>query len=206
MGLFDFLKRNQKIKGEIGYFGLQDWWLSELTDLERKYIKGKYQPLGDSDDSLTNDEISYSSRTAVGFLSALAGWFWRQEDRPLAHKIPEKAEDLVDSDTEILDLHFLYGEKLRVLYKDRDKTGGLDKAIDACKKQISLAPVAAIAFIEEHGDPLPSHKGFEQLAIILEKQKKYKDAIELCRDAAKQGWSGDWNKRIQRCRKKINHA
>ena len=32
---------------------------------------------------------------------------------------------------------------------------------------------------------------------------KYREVIELCTEADKQGWSGDWQHRIERCRKKL---
>lgn len=51
---------------------------------------------------------------------------------------------------------------------------------------------------------LPSHTGYEQLAIILEKQKKYKEAINLIKQAQSEGWNGDWDKRIERCQKKAS--
>jgi len=51
----------------------------------------------------------------------------------------------------------------------------------------------------------PSHRGFKQLAIINHKQEKYKGVIKLCKQAKEQGWRGDWDKRIQRAKKKINN-
>lgn len=49
MSLF---RKNKKIEGEIGYFGLQEWWLSELTKEERNVILSVYSPLGIGEDSL----------------------------------------------------------------------------------------------------------------------------------------------------------
>ena len=207
MGLLGFLNGKKRIKGSIGYFGLEDWWLSAFSDEERRYIQKIFQPLGASGDSLTSGDISYTSQTAVCFLHALAGWFSKEERRPSAYKILEKAEKLSTAETRILDVHFLYGEKLKIYYKDRGKTGYLQKAIEACKQQIKLAPKAASAFRAEYKhSPLPSHKGYEQLAIIFEKQKSFRAAIELCAKADKQGWAGDWQKRIERCKKKLEKA
>jgi len=207
MGLFGFLNGKKRIKGSIGYFGLEDWWLSAFSDEERRYIQEKFQPLGASGDSLTSGDISYTTQTAVGLLYTLAGWFSKEEERPIAYKIIEKAEELSTAKTRILDVHFLYGEKLKIYYMDRDKPGYLEKAIEACKQQIELAPKATDAFRAEYKDsPLPSHKGYEQLAIILEKQKSFREAIELCAQVDKQGWAGDWGKRIERCKKKLEKA
>ncbi len=204
MGLFSFLSGKKRVKGTIGYFGLEEWWLSAFSEKERQYIRDQFQPVGFSSDSLTSGDISYTSQTSVGFLNALAGWFMKKEDRPLAYKILKKAEELSRTEATILDVHFLYGQKLSIYYKDRQDSRCLGKAIEACKQQIALAVEAAKAFRSEYkGSPLPSHKGYEQLAIILEKQMKFDEAIRLCAQAKKQGWAGDWEKRTDRCRRKM---
>jgi hypothetical protein len=65
----------------------------------------------------------------------------------------------------------------------------------------------AWTFFKEYKEsPLPSHKGYQQLAIILEKQGKLEEAIKLCKQAAEQGWAGDWEKRVERYRKKVTKA
>jgi len=109
----------------------------------------------------------------------------------------------VDDNSRILDLHFLYQHVIETYYPDREIPEFYEKAIWGCKKQIELAKQAKQAFIDEWGDEsLPSHVGYKQLAIVLEKEKKYDEAIYLCKQAKYEGWSGDWDKRIERCEKK----
>ena len=192
----------QQIKDAIGYYGFEDWWLSEFTDSERQHIQRKFEPPGSVGDSPTEGEITYTDITPLCFLRDLAGCFAKDNDRHLGYKILKKAEDLVDDDSRALDVHFLYGDKINIYYRDRDEPEGLRKSIEACKQQIAYSPKAAKAFRKEYKDSLPSHRGYEQLAIILEKQQKYQSAIEICKNAEKQGWAGDWEKRIQRCAKK----
>jgi hypothetical protein len=200
VGLLRFSKR--RIKGNIGYFGLADWWLSAFTDEERRYIRERFQPLGFSGDTLTSGPPT--SQTSIGFLSALAGWFLKADDRAIAYKILEKAEELAKEVTPVLDRHFMYQTKLELYYKDRDKPGYLENAIEGCLQQIELAPQAADAFRAAYkGSPLPGHRGYQQLAIILEKQANFREVIVLCARAQKEGWAGDWEKRIERCRKKM---
>ena len=207
MGLFGFFSGKKQIKGNIGYFGLEDWWLSAFSEEERRYIQGKFQPLGSSGDSLTSGEISSTSQTGVGLLHALAGWFAKKDDRSLAYRMLDKAEELSKTEACVLDVHFLYGAKISLYNKDRDNPACIEKAIDACKQQIALADKAAREFREEYKDsPLPGHKGYQQLAIILEKQMNFDQAITLCSQAEKQGWAGDWVKRIERCKKKMKNA
>ena len=55
-------------------------------------------------------------------------------------------------------------------------------------------------------ETLPAHTGFEQLAIIRERDKDYDEAILLCEEALRHGWSGDWQKRIVRCKSKRDRS
>ena len=204
MGLLGLFKRKPQIKGAIGYFGLVSWWLSTFTETERQYIEKKFQPLGGQSNSLTEGNVISRNDTVVGFLHNLAGWFAKEDDRHIAYKILEKAGELLSQSIKPLDIHFYYQSNIQTFYKDRDKPGGLEKAIMACRQQIEYAPIAAKAFKREFkGDPLPSHKGYQQLAIILEKQNNYQEVIDLCTQAQKQGWAGDWENRIERCNKKL---
>ena len=79
---------------------------------------------------------------------------------------------MIDDASDIIDVHFLYMHKIQIYYKTR----GLDSesfttAIDACNAQIAIAPKVAKIFRSE--ERMPSHTGFSQLAIILEKEKRY---------------------------------
>jgi len=198
------LKSKPNIEGYIGYFGLQEWWLSEFSAEEKLYIEERFNPLGFSKSRLTKGKIVSTSETPLGLLSSLAGWFSKKTDLHIAHRILDKAECLIDDSTKILDKHFLYQSRIDLFYKDRDNSQSFEKAVVACKNQIELAQVAAIAFLENKDNRrLPSHKGFEQLCIIKEKSKNYNEVITLSEEALSQGWSGDWERRIERCQKKL---
>ena len=134
--MFGLFKK--QIDGEIGYFGLEEWWLSSFSDGERRYILGKYLPMGFSSTSLVSGTISSTSQTVVGFLNGLASWFPKENERSLAYKIIEKAEGLIDDNTNILDIHFLFQTKIEISYKDREKNG-YNKPIEACKQQINVS-------------------------------------------------------------------
>ena len=203
MSLF---RKNNKIEGEIGYFGLQEWWLSELTKEERSVILSVYNPLGIGEDSLIKGKIFSTSETVIGLLSGLSGWFKKPEYREIGYKIIKKAEELVSDKISFLDLHFLYQSKIQIYYRNRDNDEfALSSAIEACKQQISISEKAKEAFIKGMGLPLPGHVGYKQLCIIMEKHKNFEEVIQLSKIAKEQGWSGDWDKRIEKCKKKMEN-
>lgn len=204
--MFGLFNKTAGIKGEIGYFRLQDWWLTSFTEEERDHIEDVFKPMGTDPNSkpLTQGDISWTSQTAAGLLQALAGWFNNPRDRQIAKKIITKAEELAPIDGNILDRHFTLSEKMVIYYRERETSSeAMENAIKACKDQIELAPEAARAFLKEYPhQPLPAHAGYRQLRIILEKQGKFDEAISLCKQAKAQGWADDWNKQIVTLKKK----
>lgn len=200
--MFGLFKK--RTRGLIGYFKLEIWWDSTFSAQEKEYIQKKYQPMGSSAAQLTEENITSTSQSVTSFLTTLASWFHSPHELPIAQKILKKAEEIsMQGCKSVLDAHFMYMEKIKVFYKQRDTNPDvLDLAIEACKQQISIAPKAARSFKRSWGD-LPSHTGFEQLAIIYDKQKRYEEAIDVCRQAAQQGWAGTWEKRIERYEKKL---
>lgn len=199
MGLFS----GPQTGGLIRYYGLVGWWNATFTTDERRHIQTVFQPLGSSGEKLTHGNISYTSQSATAFLGNLAGWFSKDPDRHIAYRLLSKASETAGQGCSILDLHFLDQQLVQTCYRDRDQQAYLDAAISACEHQIAIAPQAAIAFRAEWGDDaLPAHRGYEQLAIIPEKQGDYDAVVVLCEQAAGQGWAGDWQKRIDRVKKR----
>lgn len=208
-GLFNKIKKI-KVGGQIGYLGLQNWWQTTFSEAERIHIEDIFKPLGSDPNSkpLTQGEISWTSQTAPSLLHSLAGWFNNPRDREIAKKIIAKAEEMSPVDGNILDRHFTLSEKIVIYYRERETSqNGLEKAIQACRDQIAIAPQAKIAFFKEYPQqPLPAHGGFRQLRIILEKQGKYSEAIELCEEAKNQGWADNWDKQIVTLKMKLEKS
>lgn len=198
--IFPFFKK--RIKGAIGYYGLGDWWIKSLSKYERERIISAF-----SVHSLVEEDIFAMSGTAMGYLSVIADRFDNEADRGIAYKILQKANELV-SESPVLDQHFFYQAEIQIYYKFRAvDTFAFEKAVEACRKQIALSLSAREEFLREYpNDALPAHVGYEQLAIILEKDTKFDEAIEICEKALKQGWNSDWQQRIDRCKKKIAKA
>ena len=149
MRLFRRQQDSPKIEGEIGYHGLADWWLSSFTEDERDYIEKKVGGGSGHERPLTQGQITSTTGTASQLLSGLSTWFHGQNDRHIAQRILAKAEEVGKGD--ILDQHFTYAQMIKVYYKDREKNPeALEIAIQACEKQIELAPRAAEAFRRDY--------------------------------------------------------
>lgn len=204
MSIFKIFKSREVVGGDIAYYNLTEWWLGEFNKQERDYIVKNFQPLGGSGEELVKGDVQCCSGSAISLLSNLASWFKNEKDRKIGYRLLEKGERLIDSNSRILDIHFFYQNKLEFYYRFRDiDQGALDVAIEACKSQIDISNKASLAFKKEYKDEsLPTHIGYKQLVIILEKQKKYNEVINFCKQAKEQGWSGEWDKIVIRCNKK----
>lgn len=203
--MFSFFKKREEVKGYIALHGLKEWWYSSFTDAEQLYINETFQPLGAPRNVLTTGDYSPSedART-LSFLSSLSSWFNNSRERRLAYLILEKAEEFLASEKRILDVHFFYQTKIELFYKDREDPEKLSVAINACMKQIDIAEIAAEAFEREFNDPiLPMHIGYKQICIIFEKKKDYSKVIWFASKALKQGWNGNWQRRLEKASKYI---
>ena len=196
-------------RGKIGFVGLADWWDNDLTIADRQAIVEGYAPLGSDGTppdqggvlfSLGSDDKPITQlRVILDLLNATAPY-------EVKSKLMHKGQELATSCPNPLDIHFFFGAIITIEYRRREEdVMALDKAIKACKDQIAISSKAKSKFKKSSIMPdfLPSHQGYKQLSIILEKQKKYKDVISLCEKASKQGWGGDWENRIARCTQKL---
>jgi len=190
--------------GVLGQFGLWDWWYEVFGDEERKYVLEKYNPFPgypQGESVLTHGNISIANPRV--FLSSTALWFNNQEGFSVALKFMDKAQEYSHSDLDILSYHFDCYERIKFYYRWRSEhEGALDASIIACKEQISIAEKSAPACFEKF-KALPHHTGYEQLAIIYEKQGQFEEAIVLCEKGRKQGWANDFEKRLARLNKKL---
>jgi len=119
----------------------------------------------------------------------------------------EDIEELIDNlhrdNPAVLDLHFAIMTRITEHYRNRQNPDDYHMAIVCCRAQIKIQDEAAKKWLEEYPkDTLPVHTGYTQLAIILEKEKRFKEALALVMEARVNGWNGDWDSRIGRLRAK----
>lgn len=111
-----------------------------------------------------------------------------EQSRSIAYRMIEKAEGLA-LQVGVLERHFLYQSKIETYYRFRDIDDfALPRAVEACQQQIAMSAEAAPAFQKEYGGELPSHVGYQQLAIIREKEGNFEEAIKVSEQALSEGW------------------
>ena len=193
--------RQTDVEGELGYFGLGSWWLGAFTRAEQHLIESSFQHPNAPARSrpLTMGHKPLPFHSAAGLLTAMAACLRSEpQNRNLALRILAKAEERARIEDNILGMHFAYQEIIRLHTKWRDHfRDSLDLTFGACHKQVTIAAEAAQILRElRPQESLPTHLGFQQLAILLEREGSYSQAIEVCKQAREQGWSGNWTWRI----------
>ncbi len=130
----------------------------------------------------------------------------------------DEAYSLLQKKYPVLDRHFELTEQLRNTYTPSSEAA-VKKGIRICRQMIAISDQAGAACLEQERDRtkalrmlghetsgpkgLPSHAGYKQLLIVLEKRGEFEEAIEIAKQAQSQGWNGDWEKRIARCEARI---
>ena len=202
------LGRRLKATGELGYFGLTDWWTSSFSRAEQAYMEAAFcasgLPAGAK--PLTRDRGFVTFPTAAALLTVLGDRLSEKpEDRGLALRVLAQAEERALAEGDILGRHFVYHQTIRLHSRWKGTfADAVDRIFAACHKQIQLAPDAAQALRRMRPDEsLPTHLGYLQASALLEQEGRYEPAIELCRQAQAAGWSGNWSWRIQRMARKM---
>lgn len=195
--------------GMISYVGLDSWWISDLTQSDRHKIQEGYAPLGSNNELIDCGlvvEILGNNGKPVTQLRVLYDLLNASCPYEVKEKIIKKGFSIASDCDNPLDMHFFFGQVITVEYQQRsgDETA-VGRTIIACKAQIAVASKAKARFKKSSLTQglMPSHLGYKQLSIILEKQGKFKEVVKLCEKARKQGWRGDWDRRIEKCNKKI---
>jgi hypothetical protein len=196
-----------KVAGYLGYYGLSDWWFNTFSEEERNYINHRFLTHAGPNALIegtpyivrnsTHNNISY-------FLIGLTYWFRKPKDNDIGRRIALKSYELAE---DVVDISWSLDWIIKLNYYVRDTVpGALDLVIAACKHQIALAPLVADTLKKEHFyRTLHKHEGYYRYTIILEKNHEYPEVIRLCEEAKKQGWEGDWDKRIERCSKRLSN-
>lgn len=193
-----------RVGGMIAVYNLDDWWIDEFSYRERTTLIERNAL--DGTDRLTGDSYCFEGKVSTArFLDFLGRQVSDEEYVTLGYRIYSKGDQLYSETDPVLDRHYYLDGKASFFYRCRNLApDNLRISFDTLRKQVTLSPKAAMAFRKKWGkDGLPAHTGFRRLAGLYEEDRQYEIAIQLCKTAKKQGWKGDWDKRIERCYLKL---
>lgn len=206
---------------------LKNWWLEALTPSQREQIANDYQPMG----LISNPPFLYqplsnnghSGMGICGLIHVLACVAKGQAKDILLTKTESVTiAEYSNPKTNLIDVHLVLGSLIKHHYALREKLDHYERAKELCLMQIAIADKTANKFRHPekpkelkrlhqltgmkhpyYDEPqmLPSHTGYKQLAIILEKEGDLEGALKISKQALKQGWTDNYEKRID----KLNH-
>ena len=196
--------------GLIRYYGLTDWWANKLTEVDRNLILESKSNIREEIYIQEKPGNRYNGENFIEvkdfeFLSDILINMYNEYTT--AKKIALKIEELIFRDIEddyVIALHFTLTNLMDFYYRNRDKDDSLDRAIFFGYKDIEFSNIFAKEFYSKYGEVMPVNKAYEQIGIILERKKKYTEAIRICEKGKSEGWSNDFDKRINRIKSKIN--
>jgi len=200
-------RKKKKLNGYIGFFNLENFWFKTLNEKERQIVLENFNSgsIGVDSTDLLETKL-FGTREKLSFISGQISRYKKPIFKNLGLKFIEIGNEELQRTTQIIEKHFYYQRLIEFHYRFRAEENNYELAINACMNQIEISEKAKIEFEKEiYIDQLPSHKGFKQLAIILEKEKKFNEAIKICQKAITEGWNGDWNYRIERMNKKLKN-
>lgn len=199
---------------------LKDWWLQALTPSQREQIANSYGLYQSVDKSYFSEGFG-----KLSLLITLSNIAISSAKEILRAKAEDELFQCYNSpNSNLIDMHLCLASLIKHYYPLRANQTHYEKAKELCLMQISFASKVAKKFRHPkkpkelkrlhkitgirhpyYDEPqmLPSHTGYKQLAIILEKEGDIKSAIKLSKQALKQGWSDDYEKRIERLNKKL---
>ena len=193
MNFFKILQGN-KSQSDLAlfkHFGLEKWWLSSFDEGERKDII--------KEGAVLFDEQEHYNKSSAKILYLLAGYVNTkntQKYKSLALRILEKAQELSD---DFLELFKIKSQLIKIYYERRNDTEEIfNKTVELCNSQINISN-EVLKIYRNQAEAMKkinslSHPGYEKLALIKAEKGEKKQALNLIKQAEKEGWSGEWEK------------
>lgn len=147
---------NSDIKGYIGFFKIEDFWLSVLKEEHRSKVMNslpdKSEGLGlISKESLLYSNITGSSATKIAIMGIIFCIVDSDLEVVEEHILNYIEGQCIDSKS-MVDLHFMFQTLIEQNYKKRENNLYLNKSKEYCVKQINISEKVVKIFKEEDGE------------------------------------------------------
>lgn len=90
--------------------------------------------------------------------------------------------------------HNIYNSIINFCHYKRESDGFFDLCVRYCYESIEFSREKILETYSKRR----KHEGYLRLSILYNKKGDHKKVIEICTDALKEGWDGDWEDRIAR--------
>lgn len=191
----------QSVPDLIGALDLREWYLNlSSEECQKLHHHSTWFGTG-GEENMLEWNVTEVSQTSQEYLKGVGSTAASEKDYDFAEMVLLSALEYEDGSA--TSTHFTYTALIDVYYKQRDdREDAIEKCIEYCKKDIEIAD----GFVDEFGE-VPRIPSFKRLAIIYEKEEKYKDALGICDQALELGTSdgtkGGFEGRKERLRKKM---
>ena len=151
-----------EVGGEIGFFGLQEWWLVAFTEADRGHICTRFQPIstvGPVNPLIHGQIVTETNTDPTQFLYTLASWFHRPEDRSIRDRMVAKANELARINNIVKPgyvdgRHFsTYVEDVKQLKREnrlQEAESILVRLADAARAECAISGTVLPTFYEQH--------------------------------------------------------
>jgi len=167
--------KGPKVEGLIVYYYLRDWWFSSFTEVERRLIDERYQPMGMPPHTLTRGQ-HILSLPVTEFLDGLATWFRSQQDFSLSERIYNKIAEL-GRENPIVGPGYYNGRRFTTYVNEVESLKRQGKIEEAEKLLLELVAATEAEDKVDNFGVAPWY--YEELAKIYRKQKKYAKEVSI---------------------------
>jgi len=159
----------------------------KLTPKEIKLIKSHFFPMETIEEYIDN-ETPYSN---------LISWLERLNE-PENFDLCKRVFSIIDDYIKLFEpllLYIYYEDRLEIYWKNKE----IENAKIYAQKLIDISDsVINIPSVISH-----ENKGYKRMIAILTKEKDFEGIIKICQQAKSQYWKGDWDKRIEKAKEKL---
>ncbi len=184
----DFFYKKNNVDIVMALCGLSALY-AKFNETQKKYINGL------SNDFMGREEFILLGKSgSMNYLLSKViheKEFLKQENLKTILEFFDKS---YEKNLKPIDTHKTYSSIINICHYKREYEGFLDICIKYCYEHILFSRKN----VKKSNRKYLGHEAYKRLSILYNKQGEYGKVIQLCSDALKEGWMGDWEERIDR--------
>ncbi|MEK5208111.1 hypothetical protein [Psychrobacillus sp. FSL H8-0510] len=204
--MLNIFKKKERVGGYIKYYGIEDFWLNNLTSKEHDEVKKRWsQGLGTNPEQIDKGNFKSVGYSKSNFLIVMAQGISdiKIKDQLLQWSLKEQTPDVIDTHFNYMNISDEYKKMIKL-----DKSF-YSKQIEVLEKDCQLFEEFCNAYIKlsyyKKEEGIPSYPSFRELAIAYERTGKFQEAIDISELAIKKRVKENtsFDRRIEKLKKKV---